>query len=236
MEQLLLFDIDGTLLTAPGAGIAALHRAFIESFRDELGHDPPWPEVHLHGSTDSQIILDLLAHAGLPASTDRIARFFDCYPPHLERELAAMPAEQGRLLPGVTSLLTALQSQGTHQLSLLTGNIQTAAWMKLRRFGIDSYFIPGAFGDDHHDRNQLGPVALARAATNSGRHFPAAASIVIGDTPRDIACARACGAHVLAVATGAYHRDDLAAHQPTFLFDDLSDTAAVIAALRSLPN
>lgn len=236
MEQLLLFDIDGTLLTAPGAGVAALHRAFIESFRGELGHDPPWPEVHLHGSTDSQIIRDLLAHAGLPASADRIDRFFACYPPHLERTLAAMPADAGRLLPGVTRLLAALQSQGTHQLSLLTGNVQSAAWMKLRHFGIDAHFIPGAFGDDHHDRNQLGPIALARAARHSGRHFPASATIVIGDTPRDIACARACGAHVLAVATGAYPRDELAAHQPTLLFDDLSDTDAVVAALRSLPN
>jgi phosphoglycolate phosphatase-like HAD superfamily hydrolase len=234
MEQLLLFDIDGTLLTAPGAGIAALHRAFIESFREELGHDPPWPEVHLHGSTDSQIIRDLLEHAGLPASPERIDRFFASYPPHLERELATMPPERGRLLPGVTTLLEFLRTEGSRRLSLLTGNVQTAAWMKLRRFGIDSYFIPGAFGDDHHDRNQLGPVAMARASSHTGRPVPPSDTIVIGDTPRDIACARACGARVLAVATGAYRREELAAHAPTFLFDDLSDTAAVIAAFQSI--
>lgn len=231
MEQLLLFDIDGTLLTAAGAGVAALQRGFADAFRDELGFEPGWPEVHLHGSTDGQIARDLLAHAGLAVTEERLARFFGCYPPHLERELAVVEAPQGRLLPGVPGLLEALREEGRRQMSLLTGNIQTAAWMKLRRFGIDGYFTPGAFGDDHHDRNELGPVAMAREAARSGRRYAPEAVVVIGDTPRDIACARACGARVLAVATGTYSREELAAHGPTWLFDDLSDAGAVIAAL-----
>ena len=232
MKQHLLFDIDGTLLSAPGAGVAALHRGFIEAFAAELGHEPPWPEVHLHGSTDGQIARDLLRHAGLEATPERLERFFALYPPHLERELA--PPDRGRVLPGVPDLLAALHATGACQLNLLTGNIQPAAWIKLRRFGLDPWFGTGAFGDDHHDRNALGPVAMAREAARSGRHFPPHATVVIGDTPRDIACARACGAAVLAVATGTYSRDELAAHGPTLLFDDLSDTRAVLDALDRL--
>ena len=168
MEQLLLFDIDGTLLTAAGAGVAALQRGFADAFREELGFEPGWPEVHLHGSTDGQIARDLLAHAGLEVTEERLARFFGCYPPHLERELAVVAAPQGRLLPGVPELLEALRAEGRRQMSLLTGNIQTAAWMKLRRFGIDGYFTPGAFGDDHHDRNGR----RLRVLPEPLQHFP----------------------------------------------------------------
>jgi phosphoglycolate phosphatase-like HAD superfamily hydrolase len=132
----------------------------------------------------------------------------------------------GRVLPGVVELLDDLSRSAGITVGLLTGNIAGGAAAKMRHFGLDRHFSVGAYGCDHADRNLLGPVALERAAGHAGRSFSPAETVVIGDTPKDIACARAMGAPCLAVATGR------------FSVDELRDAGAtrVVATLEGLKN
>jgi phosphoglycolate phosphatase-like HAD superfamily hydrolase len=116
-------------------------------------------------------------------------------------------------------------------LALLTGNLAAGAEVKLSHYGVWHYFGFGAYADDHHVRNELGPVAQARALEQHGEEFPPERIYVIGDTPRDIECGKAFGAVTVAVATGKYAREELASHGPDFLFDDFSDPDAVLAAI-----
>ena len=105
---------------------------------------------------------------------------------------------------------------------LLTGNIRLGAEIKLRRFGIWDSFTTGAFGCEHHERNQLAAIARDRGSRILDADLAGEQILVIGDTPRDVECAKSIGARSVAVATGAYRRDQLEAHQPDFIFDDLS--------------
>ena len=116
-------------------------------------------------------------------------------------------------------------------LALLTGNLARGAELKLTHYGVWDYFEFGAYADDHHDRNELGHFARTRAQERHGIKFPPERIYVLGDTPHDIACARAIGAKAVAIATGQYTHAQLAEHAPDFLFDDLADVSAVIAAL-----
>jgi phosphoglycolate phosphatase len=142
-----------------------------------------------------------------------------------------LPRRKGNLLPGVLALLRKLKSRKHLVLGLLTGNVSRGAQLKLEHYGVWHFFEFGAFADDHHDRNQLGPFARARAKEKHGREFLAAEIDVIGDTPRDIACGKALGARTVAVATGTWRRDALAKHHPDFLIDDLSDVDRLIDTL-----
>ena len=223
-HKLLLFDIDGTLLTSGGAG----ERALRLGFRDRFGIDDDLSSVEIAGRTDSGIVREMLAAHRLPATPENIAAFLDGYLHHLAEEIPRTP---GRLLPGILPLLDALQPRADIVLALLTGNLARGAEIKLRHYGVWHYFEFGAFADDHHDRNQLGPFAQARARAQRGIEFPPERIFVLGDTPHDIACARAIGAKVIAIATGKFSQADLAAHAPDFIFDDLADLDAVLAAI-----
>jgi phosphoglycolate phosphatase-like HAD superfamily hydrolase len=222
-KKLLLFDIDGTLLASGGAGIRALEVAATEQFGDGNLRG-----IEIAGRTDSLIARQVLARHGLEATPERIASFLDCYVSHLARLL---PQVDGQLLPGVVELLEALKVREDMVLALLTGNLARGAELKLSQYGVWHYFAFGAYADDHHDRNELGPVARKRALEQHGIDFPPERIFVLGDTPHDIACAKAIGAQAVAIATGKHSRADLAAHAPEFLFDDLRDIAAVIRAL-----
>ena len=105
------------------------------------------------------------------------------------------------------------------------------AQLKLESFSIWHYFRLGAYGSDHHDRNVLVPIAQQRAHALLGHTIPAQQTFVIGDTPRDIACGKAFRARTIAIATGSVPREKLAAHEPDFLFDDLSNVDEVIKTL-----
>jgi phosphoglycolate phosphatase-like HAD superfamily hydrolase len=223
-HKLLLFDIDGTLLTSGGAG----ERALRLGFRDRFGIDDDLSSVEIAGRTDSGIVREMLAAHRLPATPENIAAFLDGYLHHLAEEIPRTP---GRLLPGILPLLDALQPRADIVLALLTGNLARGAEIKLRHYGVWHFFEFGAFADDHHDRNQLGPFAQARARAQRGIEFPPERIFVLGDTPHDIACARAIGAKAIAIATGKFSQADLAAHAPDFLFDDLADSDAVLAAI-----
>ena len=227
--MLLLFDIDGTLLDTGGAGGAALLDAV-----EEL-HGVPreeFPPLELAGATDGGITRGILAHLGVGHERAAVERFHECYLGHLARRLAE-PAFPGRLLPGVVALLDELRAMEDVHLGLLTGNLRRGAGMKLARLGIDRYFADGAFGDDAEDRDLLGPVARARMESAAGRRFHLGEIIVLGDTPKDIACARALGARCVALATGKPTREDLAAHSPWMLLDGLAHAGLPTILLRS---
>ncbi len=223
-KTLLLFDIDGTLITSGGAGERALRRGF----RERFGIDDDLKNVEIAGRTDSGIARAMLRTHGVAETPENITAFVDSYLTHLALEL---PQAEGRLLPGVLTLLEALKSRPEMVLALLTGNVVRGAELKLTHYGVWTFFEFGAYADDHHDRDQLGPFAQRRARERHGLEFPPERIVIHGDTPYDIACARAIGAKAVAIATGKFTRPELAAHHPDFLFDDLSDHTAVLAAL-----
>lgn len=223
-KTLILFDIDGTLITSGGAG----ERALRLGFRDRFGIDDDLQKVEIAGRTDSGIARQMLRAHGLAETPENIAAFFDGYLTRLAEEL---PRSRGRLLPGIAPLLVALKQRPDAVLALLTGNLARGAELKLRHYGVWHFFEFGAYADDHHDRNQLGVFAHQRAREKHGVEFHPARTFVLGDTPHDVACARAIGAKAIAIATGKFTRDELAACAPDFVFEDLSDLDAVLAAL-----
>jgi phosphoglycolate phosphatase len=222
-KKLFLFDIDGTLLASGGAGWNALEAACAELFgtRNLAGID-------IAGRTDSSIARQLFARHGQEATAESCTRLFDTYLGHLARLL---PQTKGQLLPGVLELLDRLRDRTDCVVALLTGNLARGAELKLTHYGLWHYFDFGAYADDHYDRNELGPVARARAKDRHGLEFAAEDIFVFGDTPHDVACARAIGAKAVAIATGRHSRADLEASSPDYLFDDLSDVAGVLHAL-----
>jgi len=200
---LLLFDIDGTLLLkATAAHVAAV----LEALREVYGVSDP-PKVEAAGRTDYEIarnvcLLDGVTAARFDAGRDDfriacVAAYARLCPDDLSEFVA----------PGVPDVLDALAKRDDTRLALLTGNLEPIARLKIGRAGLGHFFEPGqgGFGSDHEDRTELPAIARRRAG-----HYPRAKTVVIGDTPRDIACARADGVRCIAVATGPYGPDDLA--------------------------
>jgi phosphoglycolate phosphatase-like HAD superfamily hydrolase len=202
--KLWLFDIDGTLVDTGGAGMRSLQEATAELFGDH------GPELDLAGSTDLGVVAGIFRHFDRSPGAEEVEAFFASYLRRLEWNLAhgGFP---GRVLPGVEELLDELASTPGVAVGLLTGNLAAGAAAKMRHFGLDRHFPFGAYGCDHADRNLLGPVALERATRHAGRAFSPGETLVIGDTPKDIACARALGSPCVAVATGAFTMDRLRA-------------------------
>ena len=223
-RRLLLFDIDGTLITSGGAG----EGAFKDAMRERFGVEEDLKGILLAGATDAKIARELLAKHNLEASAENVAALLDEYLQHL---VARISRHDGRLLPGIVHVLEALQSRPEVVVALLTGNLTHGAEIKLTHYGVWNFFEFGDFADDHHDRNELGKFARARAHERHGIEFPPERIYVIGDTPRDIECGRAIGAKTVAIATGHYSMPELAAHKPDFLFEDFSDTQRVLNCL-----
>lgn len=218
VPSLLLFDIDGTLIDTGGEGGRALLDAVEEVFgvpRSGI------PRLELAGATDGGITRQIMNHVGAAFQEERVPEYHESYLRHLRRRLHA-PGFAGRLLPGVHDLLAGLASRDDLHLGLLTGNLRIGAEQKLRRFGIWEYFADGAFGDDADDRNLLGPIALARMQRALGAAYHLESVFVIGDTPKDIACAHAFGARSVAVATGSFARRDLETFEPWLVLDSLA--------------
>ena len=223
-RRLLLFDIDGTLINSGGAGVHALQVALFERYgiKDDL-HD-----IEIAGRTDSGIALQILQKYGTASTDENISAFLNDY---IRLLALALPGRNGRLLPGILELLKRLKESSQLVLALLTGNTARGAEMKLKHYGIWDFFEFGAFADDDRDRSKLGGFAQARALAKYGREFLGADIDVIGDTPHDIACGKVINARTIAVATGSCSREQLAKHQPDFIFDDLSQVDAVMQHL-----
>jgi phosphoglycolate phosphatase-like HAD superfamily hydrolase len=204
--------------------VESLRHTLVERFniKDDLEN------LEIAGMTDSGIVMNILNKHHIPTTNENVASFLDTYVHFLSLEL---PRRAGQVLPGVVELLEKLKTRSHLILALLTGNVSRGAQLKLEHYGVWHFFEFGAFADDHHDRNQLGSFARARAQEKHGIEFQADRIDVIGDTPRDIACGKAFGARTVAIATGSSPKNELASHKPDFLFDDLSNVDEIIQIL-----
>lgn len=221
-----LFDIDGTLLNTGGAGQAAMEAAIVE----QLGTMEPIRGISYAGRTDRGIIHDIFTYYGFNPTPEAREAFVVAYLRNLPRHLEGRP---GLVLPGVAELLAHLHARDDVTLGLLTGNLLAGARMKLEHFGLADYFdfALGAFGDEHLDRDDVARAAW-EAVRERHRHVEDLSPDrvwVIGDTPADVRCGRAIGAKVLAVATGIYPAEQLAAENPDRLVADFRDAEAVLA-------
>lgn len=224
-DSLILWDIDGTLVYMDRAGERALLLSIKELYGRDLGAELP---VDLRGRTDTSIARDLLAFLDVPHSFEEEARFRRGYLSHMPLTL---PAGKARILAGIREALDAIRDHPNIHQALLTGNLKEGAKLKLEYLGLWNYFEFGAFADDSHIRDELGPYALARAKEKLGIEFPPERVWIIGDTPHDVACGKAIGAKTIAVATGAFTVEQLAERNPTHVFADLSDTQAFLKAV-----
>jgi phosphoglycolate phosphatase len=223
-KRLLLFDIDGTLVSTGGAGVRALKLVIEKRYgvQDDL-HD-----VEIAGRTDSGIAASILKKYGASETNGNVGDFLDEYVGFLEQTISTT---DGQILPGMSEILNRMKARPDRVLGLLTGNVKRGAELKLQHYGLWDFFEFGAFADDHHDRNQLGEFARTRAQEKHGHDFDSAQIDVIGDTGHDVACGKAFGARTVAIATGSWSREQLAAHKPDFLFDDLANVGEVMRVL-----
>jgi phosphoglycolate phosphatase-like HAD superfamily hydrolase len=232
--RVVLWDIDGTLLTTRRRGVfrdytaPAVERVFGTSGR--LG------ELTVSGMTDLQIVCELLRDEGFTAEDVRARSRELCA--HYLAELERLTNEHllYYALAGALESLKAVGRSPRHLNALLTGNVEPAARWKLRAAGLAEFFrLPGAFGEDSHDRRDLPALAAARINKHLGLDLAPRQFVVVGDTPNDIACARHFGARAVAVATGRFHRaSELAGFAPDALLPDLADTEAFMRALEPL--
>jgi phosphoglycolate phosphatase-like HAD superfamily hydrolase len=215
--KLILFDIDGTLVSCDGQTRATFKRA-LESVYGDGGIIDTYD---FSGKTDTRIVFDAMTGAGRPP-----AEVLAGIPRVRERYLVGLGHEldraRVRLLPGVGRLLERLASRSDVVLALLTGNWEGGARIKLASHDLNRYFLFGSFGDDVLDRNDLPPLAWERARSATGRGFTPDETLIVGDSLLDIACARAHGIRCLAVATGRTSAESLQAAGPDWLLAELT--------------
>jgi phosphoglycolate phosphatase-like HAD superfamily hydrolase len=226
--RVLLFDVDGTLVHAAGAGRRALERVLLA----ELGRiDGALSGLRLDGMTDRLIVREVLAALGHPFDDALCDRVLDAYVEALRTEI------QGpgfRVLPGVADLLAGLAAGGA-VVGLCTGNVPEGARLKLLRGGLDVYFEWGpraiaGFAPDGEARERVLRAALRRGTERLGRSLHPSDALVIGDTPRDVQAARAEGVPALAVATGRFTVDELRAAGADAVLETLEGTAQALLA------
>jgi len=235
---LVLWDVDYTLIDAAAAG----RRLYEIAFADMFGAELPYP-TSMAGRTDRAIALEVLTLAGVADPVQQVAAF--------EARLAACAAsvaglvrEHGRALPGAVAALAALEAlardgsadgaaRGLVVQSVLTGNIRELAEVKLGALGLTGYLDleAGAYGSVSEVRADLVEVARGNAARRYGADFGGAATVLVGDTPRDVEAARAAGARAVGVATGSFTLGELDAAGADAVLPDLADTAAVLASI-----
>lgn len=231
--MLLLFDVDGTLISTGGVGVRAMGAAG----RDLFGPDFSEARTEYAGRLDPLIIDDLLKGNDQEISHANRSAMRAAYRRHLESALS-VPGNR-RSLPGVTELLNALATTSEVAMGLLTGNFEDTGTLKLRACGIEpARFGVRVWGDESpHDpprREHLPAVALSRYRQFFQREMPPSRAVVIGDTPHDVACARANGCRSLAVATGSFSIERLREAGADDAVQDLSSTGEVIKTLARL--
>ena len=217
----LLFDIDGTLYDGHGVG----RRAVETTLAARLGRPVDTASVSFSGKTDPQIFRALLA--SLDLSEDDLSSAIDAY--HVDM-LARLPGSRATAIAGAPEAVRRLAGAGL-PVGLLTGNLEPLAYLKVEAVGLERALFPfGAYGSDREDRNALPHVAAERAAAHLGRAVDPCDLVVIGDTPLDVACARAAGAFAVGVTTGRFGAADLA--DADLVLDSLDGlTAEAVAGL-----
>ncbi len=226
MDKLILWDVDGTLLNTGGLSGESMRAAMTSMF----GPSPRRERTFYSGKTDSQIILDTYPDMTPAAVVEHLPTFAVTYVAEMHRRRDDLVA-RGRIFPGVLPALEALHGRVVQ--APLTGNIAPAARLKLEWLGLLPYMHTdvGAYGDDHHERHRLVPIAAERASLHYGRSFGGRDIVIVGDTPHDIHCGKHNHTRTVAVATGPYSVEELATHQPDALLADLSDLDATLAAI-----
>ena len=229
-KRLILWDIDGTLVS----GGAVAGEVFADAVVETLGREIEEHGVSMSGKTDPGIAREILATAGV-RDQDAERMLADVLRA-LERRLAEQTARlraEGRLHPGVPEVLQRLHGDESVLQSVLTGNLAANARLKLEVFGLDDFLDldVGAFGSDHHDREMLVPIALRRVRERHAWSLDPADVWVVGDTPRDLACAKAGGARCLLVGTGRFAVQELEGLGAEAVLGDLTDTPRVLEIL-----
>ena len=226
--RLVLWDIDGTLVHTAGHGRAA----FAEAFARLFGRAPEKDDVPMAGRTDFAIALDLMQRNGVPDAEEQMPRMFDELHAALLRRSDAM-ATQGHPQPGAHEALGRVGRADRLVQTLMTGNIERNAKLKLAAFDLDGLvdLEIGGYGSERGARSELVAVARRKTRAKLGVDVGAAETVVVGDTPLDVEAARAAGARAVAVATGPYGTDELARAEPDAVLADLRDGEALLAAL-----
>ncbi|HMO59046.1 MAG TPA: haloacid dehalogenase-like hydrolase [Roseiflexaceae bacterium] len=225
--KLLLWDIDGTLLYFGGIAGEAMRQAMTEVYGRPSGDD----RRSYAGKTDQQIIIETFPDRDPNQLLAQLPQFAAIYMQVLEARADEL-YQRGGVLAGAAEALAYMHKQPVVQ-ALLTGNLRPVAELKLRLVGLTGFFDfdAGAYGSDHHRRNELPAIAAARAQERYRHRFHGADLVVIGDTPNDIACGRHAGARTVAVASGPFSSAELQAHAPDALLADLCDPQAVARAI-----
>ena len=224
-RRLVLFDIDGTLITDDGAARHAFAQALAEvyDFRGDVrGYD-------FSGRTDPQIARMILHDAGWsePDVDAALPALWDHYLAGLARNAPGRVRE----LAGVRALLDAVRADEQMTLALLTGNIEPGARLKLGAAGLNGFFPFGAFGSDSPRREELPPIAAERAATVTGHDFRGADVVIIGDSIYDVRCGVPHGATTIAIASGKTPAGKLKAENPDHFFESAEDLDGILAAI-----
>jgi phosphoglycolate phosphatase-like HAD superfamily hydrolase len=215
MIRLVLFDIDGTLIQSGGAGEQAFARVCAAEFNVPNGA----AQLRFSGRTDPAIVREFFTRHDIKPSPENFRRFFDSYVFWLDHLLGQLA---GQVLPGVREAMRDLGNlRSPPVIGLLTGNIRLGAQIKLSHYHLWDHFVTGGFGDDHEDRNQVAAIARERGRRLLGAKLRGEEILVIGDTPLDVACAKAIDAKILAVATGKHRREELAHLQPDWAVESL---------------
>lgn len=222
----LLFDIDGTLITTGGIGRRAIERAFRECHPGSQA----CTDFRFDGMTDRQIARLALTNLGLPVTEAAIDTVLGVYLRLLHEEVAGADASEYRLHPGVNEALRAARARGAG-IGLGTGNLLEGARIKLSRVGVFEEFAFGGFGSDAEDRVELIRHGAERGAAHLGVPLAACRVVVIGDTPKDVAAARGIGAECVGVGTGRYSPQELRSSGATHAFTSLSEAGALAALL-----
>jgi len=225
MRRIVLFDIDGTLVSGGPA-----KDAFIEAMVETYGTAGDAEGVTFAGKTDPQIVRQLLSGVGMNDDDieDGFGEVWARYLAYLEERL---PGDPVRVLPGVGALLDTLAEHDDVGVGLLTGNIVDGARLKLGSGGLWGHFGFGSYGSDHEERDELPAIAVGRAQQLWGPGVTAGETIVVGDTPRDVACGKAGGTRTLGVATGYFGIEDLEAAGADHVLENLSRTTDVVTLL-----
>lgn len=232
--KLVLFDVDGTLISTGGAGMRAFYRALKDHFDVDVNNSAIRPD----GKTDPLILKELLCHCNLAERWCEGTRdmLFSKYLGCLEEEMSeARSRGLIQILPGVLDLLKILSRHRDFAVGLVTGNLEKGAFTKLSHAGLDGFFHFGGYGSDSEDRTELTRVAIQRG-TRLVAPKPVENSFVIGDTPLDVLHGHAAGAYVVAVASARYGMDDLASCNPDLLVSDLTSADIIISFMRQAPG
>jgi phosphoglycolate phosphatase len=229
-HKLVLFDIDGTLVSAGRVARDSILRALGSAFGWQPGDEhQDRSRYDFSGKTDPQIVRELVAEdVGLERFESGLERALELYLEELSRGLVPGVVTPK---PGITPLLERLAAEPRVTLALLTGNLERGARLKLAPPDYNRYFPFGAFGSDSADRYTLPPVAVERALTHTGRRFSGKSIVIVGDSVHDVACGRALGVRAVAVATGITTVERLGAENPDALLSDFADTRRALEAI-----